>query len=329
MSFIWPTMLFSLLFIPLLVIAYFFMQRRRQKLAAGYSKLGFGEAPAAFSNRRRHIAPALFLLGFIILFVALARPQAEVQLPRIEGTVILGFDVSGSMLAEDIEPSRLEAAKAVALEFVERQPPTLQIGVVAFSNNGFAVQAPTNEREQILESISRLSPQQGTSLGQGIMAALNTIESGSGRFNMDEEAETTELPQPEGTSPSAVIVLLTDGENNEVPDPLEAAQIAADRDIRIYTIGIGSTEGTVVEVNGFSVHTRLDETTLQRIADISGGSYYHADSFEDLQGVYDSLTPQLVIRPEEMEVTSIFAGVSMLIMLIGGLLSLIWFKRLP
>jgi Ca-activated chloride channel homolog len=329
MSFIWPGMLFSLLFIPLFVFAYIYLQRRRRLLAARYNMLGFGKAPAKFSSIRQHIAPALFLLSLIILFTALARPQAEVHLPRIEGTVILGFDVSGSMIADDFEPTRLEAAKAVAQDFVARQPSTLQIGVIAFSNNGFAVQAPTNTREEILESISRLTPQQGTSLGQGIMAALNTIDASSERSNFDEDGEITQPPENEAAAPAAVIVLLSDGENNEIPNPMEAAQLASDRGIRIYTIGIGSTAGTVVQINGFNIHTRLDEVTLQQIADISGGEYFHAESVEDLHEIYDSLTPQLVIRPEEMEVTSIFAGISMLVMLIGGLLSLIWFKRLP
>jgi Ca-activated chloride channel homolog len=328
MTFIWPAMLFSLLFVPLLVFAYISLQRRRRQLAARYNMLGFGSTLPGRTNIRHQIAPALFLLSLIILFVALARPQAMVLLPRVEGTVILGFDVSGSMIAEDFEPTRLEAAKAVAQDFVERQPSTLQIGVIAFSNNGFAVQAPTNIKEEIIDSISRLTPQQGTSLGQGIMAALNTIDAGSDRPISVDEGEITQLPENQEV-PAAVIVLLSDGENNEIPNPMEAAQVAADRGIRIYTIGIGSNAGTVVQINGFNVYTRLDENTLQQIADISGGEYFHAESVEDLHEIYDSLTPQLVIRPEEMEVTSIFAGISMLVMLIGGLLSLIWFKRLP
>jgi Ca-activated chloride channel family protein len=326
MSFIWPAMLFSLLLVPLLILGYLLLQQRRRRMAARFNSLGFGNA---FSGQnagiRRHIPIILFLIGTTILFFALARPQAVVSLPRVEGTIILGFDVSGSMIAEDFQPNRMEAAKAVARDFVQSQPSTVQIGVVAFSNNGFAVQPPTNDQEQILEAISRLSPQQGTSLGQGIIAALNTLDSSYGRTTSPDEpeSETGDRPLP------AVIVLLTDGENNENPNPAEVAQLAAERGINIYTIGIGSTAGAVIQLNGFNVHTRLDEVTLKQIADISGGAYFHAESSADLQEIYSSLTPQLVVRPEEMEVTSILAGASMLVMLIAGFLSLLWFNRLP
>jgi len=326
MSFIWPAMLFSLALVPLLILGYLYLQQRRRRMAARYNGLVFG---AAFASQnagiRRHIPLALFLIGATILFISLARPQAVVSLPRVEGTVILGFDVSGSMIAEDFQPNRMEAAKAVARDFVQSQPPTVQIGVVAFSNNAFAVQAPTNDQEQILGAIDRLSPQQGTSLGQGILAALNTLESSYGQAGSfdNDEAAPDERPLP------AVIVLLTDGENNENPDPLEVAQLAAERGVLIHTIGIGSAAGAVIQLNGFNVHTRLDEVTLRQIAQISGGQYFHAEQNEDLQAIYRNLTPQLVVRPQEMEVTSIFAGASMLVMLIAGLLSLAWFNRLP
>jgi Ca-activated chloride channel homolog len=326
MSFIWPAMLFSLILVPLLILGYILLQQRRRRMAARYNSLGFG---AAFAGQnagiRRHIPIALFLIGVAILFISLARPQAMVQLPRVEGTIILGFDVSGSMIAEDFEPNRMEAAKAVARDFVQSQPATVQIGVVAFSNNGFAVQPPTNDQDQILEAISRLTPQQGTALGQGIISALSTIDSSYGQTVSPEDADL----EPGLRDLPAIIVLLTDGENNENPNPLEVAQLAGERGIPIHTIGIGSTAGTVIQLNGFNVHTRLDEVTLRQIAQISGGTYYHAESGEDLQAIYSSLTPQFVVRPEEMEVTSIFAGASIFVMLIAGFLSLLWFNRLP
>ena len=194
---------------------------------------------------RRHLPPALFLTGLTILVVSLARPQTVVNLPRIEGTVILAFDVSGSMAAEDLKPTRIEAAKAAARAFIDRQPSTVQIGVVAFSDGGFAVQPPTNEQADILAAIDRLTPQRGTSVGQGILASLNAIATDKGEgplqySNLAPTAVPSPTPVPKGTYTSAVIVLLSDGENNENPNPLAAALTAADRGVRIYTVGIGS-----------------------------------------------------------------------------------------
>jgi Ca-activated chloride channel homolog len=326
MTFIWPPMLYSLLLVPLLAAVYFYRQRKRQRLAERYNSLGFAAAFAAQNaGMRRHIPILLFLAAIAILLLSLGRPQAVVHLPRVEGTIILGFDVSGSMIAGDYPPTRMEAAKAVARDFVLSQPSTVQIGVVAFSNNGFAVQPPTNDQEQILEAIARLTPQQGTSLGQGIVSAINTLDSSYGQASVPGEesdpVDPRQLP--------AAIVLLSDGENNAEPSPFEAAMIAAERGIKVYTIGIGSTAGSVIELNGFNVHTRLDELTLQQIAAISGGEYFYAETGSDLEDIYNSLTPQLIVRPEEMEMTSLFAGASILVMLIAGFLSLLWFNRVP
>src|SRR5436309_15737486 len=182
MSFIWPPMLLSLLLMPLGVALYVRLQRRRRRLAATYGSLGLvQEAAGRRLGGRRHIPPALFLLGLTLLAVALARPQTVLSLPKVEGTVILAFDVSGSMAADDLKPTRMEAAKAAARAFVQRQPRTVQIGVVGFSDNGFTVQAPTNNQDTILAAINRLTPQRGTSLGQGILASLKTIAVGNGQ----------------------------------------------------------------------------------------------------------------------------------------------------
>ena len=329
-------MLFFLLLIPLFVLLYLRLQQRRRRLIASYGSLGLVQGAIGRGlGGRRHIPPALFLAGLTVLLIALARPQAVVSLPRVEGTVILAFDVSGSMAAEDLEPTRMEAAKAAARKFVERQPATVQIGVVAFSDGGFAVQPPTNDQEEIFASINRLSPQRGTSLGRGIIASLDTIaadleQSAQGAIpDPGLEPTPTPTPVPEGTNIPAVIVLLTDGENNTSPDPLEAALIAADRGVRIYTVGIGSAAGTILEVNGFTVHTQLDETLLQQISQLTDGDYFNAENEQDLRAIYENLTPQLVIKPEQMEITSILAGASILIFLIGGVFSLLWFTRLP
>jgi Ca-activated chloride channel family protein len=238
------------------------------------------------------------------------------------------------MAADDMKPTRMDAAKTAARDFVDRQPINVQIGVVAFSDGGFSVQVPTTNRDAVLAAINRMTPQRGTSLGNGILAALNTLATAGKSTpylysNATPQPTLTPTPVPKGTFTSAVILLLTDGENNERPDPLAAAQLAADRGVRIHTIGIGSVAGTTLHLNGFSVHTQLDETTLQQISQLTEGAYYNAENAQQLREIYDSLGSQLVIKPEKMEVTSILAGVSIVMMLIGGTFSLLWFSRLP
>ena len=341
MSFIWPVMLLLLGLIPLGVVLYILLQLRRQRIRA---KFLAGGAPGSsrFVLRqsasrhgpglRRHIPPALFLLSLTILLIALARPQAIVSLPRVQGTVILAFDVSGSMAADDLEPSRMESAKAAARDFVQRQPTSVQIGVVAFSGNGFAVQTPTNDQEAILASIDRLKPELSTSLANGILASLDAIDRQDGQITPpDANLSPTPIltPVPEGTFAPAVIILLTDGENTAPPDPFAATQIAAERGVRIYTVGIGSVAGTTLQIEGFNVHTQLDERTLQQISLLTGGSYFHAGSEKDLHTIFGDLNPQLVIKPEKMEITSLLAGAGILMLLIGGTFSLVWFGRLP
>lgn len=330
-------MLFLLLLLPVAIVFYLRLQRRRQRFAANYGGFGFVQGTAGSSpGVRRHIPPALFLAGLTILVVALARPQTTVNLPRVEGTVMLAFDVSGSMAATDLKPTRMDAAKAAARDFVARQPRSVQIGVVGFSDNGFSLQTPTNDQGEILAAINRLTPQHGTSVANGILASLNAITVSMGQnngpltySNLTPAPTLTPTAVPQGTYTPAVIVLLTDGENNESPDPFATAQTAAKRGVRIYTVGIGSAAGTNLKINGFTVHTQLDEATLRQISQITGGTYYNAESNQDLLKIYDTLNPQLVIKPEKTEVTSIFAGASILILLTGGLFSLLWFSRLP
>jgi len=334
MSFIWPAMLLLLIFVPLFVLLYLVLQRRRMQIAARYSSFGLVQGGARSPGIRRHIPVAIFLVGLTILLFSLARPQTTIRLPRVEGTVILAFDVSGSMAADDVKPTRMEAAKAAAREFVQRQPSTVQIGVVAFSDDGFSVQKPTNDQAAILATIDRLKPQRGTSLGSGLLASLKTIaidygQASSPAEGLDPNSIPTPTPVPAGTYSSAVIVLLTDGENNERPDPLEVAQQAADRGVRIYTVGLGSAQGTTLHVNGFTVFTQLNEPMLQQIAQITDGVYQHAENEQDLRTIYENLNPQLVIKPEKMEITSVLAGASILVLLVGGVFSLLWFSRLP
>jgi Ca-activated chloride channel family protein len=338
MKFIWPTLLVTLLCVPLLILFYFRLQARRRKIVTRYGSMGLiQDARGSGTGVRRHIPVILFLAGISVLLFSLARPQATVSVPKIEGTVILTFDVSGSMVADDLQPTRMEAAKAAAKQFVEKQPTGVSIGVVAFSDGGISVQAPTDNRDETLATIERLVPRRGTSIGNGILVALNTIAVDAGNppilKSNGPSSTTTEpaapVPAPQGWYPSAVIVLLTDGENNQSPDPAAAADLAADLGVRVYTVGIGSAAGTTIEVEGFTVHTSLDEPMLQYIASTTGGVYYNAGDEEQLRKIYNDLKPKLSIKPEDMELTSIFAGLGMVIFLIGGMLSLLWFGHVP
>jgi Ca-activated chloride channel family protein len=219
---------------------------------------------------------------------------------------------------------------------VKHQPLFVQTGVVAFSDTGLSVQVPTNDPSAVLAAINRLAPQRGTSVGQGILASLNVIAtSASGGqpaevySNLLLTPTPTPTPMPHGTYAPAVIILLSDGENSESPNPLAAAQTAADRGVRIYTVGIGSPTGTTVHINGFSLHTQLNEATLQQISQITGGTYYNAQSAQDLLKIYDHIDMQLLSKPEKTELTALFAGASIFFMVMGGVFSLVWFSRLP
>lgn len=283
---------------------------------------------------RRHLPALVFLVGLSLLLFSMARPQAEIRMPSQEGTVILAFDVSGSMAADDLQPNRMEAAKAAAREFVAVQPASLQVGVVAFSESGFAVLPPTGDHEAILTTIDRLSPQRSTSLSAGIIASMNAIAVGFGQpplvdTDLAQSPGPTPTPLPAGVFTPAVIVLLTDGENTAPPDPFPAAQVAKERGIRIHTIGIGSAAGTTLEINGFTVHTQMDEEVLKQISQLTGGEYYNPENEEDLVEIYRGITPQLVVKSEKMEITPLLAGVSVLILLVGGMFSMVWFNRLP
>jgi len=323
-------MLGSLLLVPLLVLMYIAMVRKRNRIAE-QSGFTFAQDVNKQLGARMHIPVLFFFFGIIILLISLARPRATVSLPKYEGTVVLVFDVSGSMAADDVEPTRMEAAKSAAVTFVNNQPASVRVGVVAFSDGGISVQTPGTNRNATIATIERLVPRRGTSLGNGILVALNAIVVDAGDPPMiDTRSLSTaddEVVTPQGWYPSAVIVLFSDGENNDNPDPLIVTNLTADLGVRVYTVGVGSAAGTIINVEGMSIHTQLNESMLKQIADSSGGRYYFADDKNELTRIYDDLEPALSIKPEEMELTSLFAGLGLLIFLIGGTLSFLWFGR--
>jgi len=340
MSFIWPFMLTLLLLIPLLVVVYILLQRRRQKYALRYASLSLvKEAMGRGPGWRRHVPAVLFMFALTAMLIALARPQAETLVPAAEGTIILTIDVSGSMIATDLQPNRLEAAKAAARAFVEKQPDTVQVAIVSFSDNAFVVQPPTDDKGALISAINRLNWQRGTAIGRGLIASLDAIAEKTGH---GEEINLQDLqnggadpttpqptPMPQGQYQNAIVVLLTDGENNQWPEPVDIAQIAADRGIRVYTVGIGSEEGAIVRIQGRAIRTRLDEQTLRTISEITGGEYYNAQTEADLVKIYENLSTNLVLKTEKTEITAYVTGIAVLLSLLAGFLSLMWFNRLP
>ncbi len=326
MSFIWPWVLVSLLALPACVFLYVRMQGRRTRDAASLGTLGaVREGTPTVAGRRRYIPPAIFLVGIAVLALASARPQVELPLPRKEGTVVLVLDVSSSMAADDVEPSRMDAAKLAANAIVDRRPATAAIGVVAFGEGGLVVQTPTDDDEALVATIDRLVPQSGTSLGRGILTALNLVAPEPAPGSTEPADETG----PRGAFASAIIVLLTDGENTDPPDPIEVAQTAIERGVRVHTVGLGTAEGATIEVDGFNLSTQLNEPVLQEIALLTEGVYFAIEDVGDVPSVYEELETEFVVESREVEVTSVFGGVGALLLLAGGALSLVWFGRAP
>lgn len=338
MEFQWPVMLWVLLLIPALVVLYILAQRRRQRYAVRYASLSLvREALGRGPGWRRHVPPALFLLGVTAMLFALSRPTSVVTLPNQEGTVILTMDVSGSMRADDLKPDRLTAAKVAARAFVEKQPQGVKLGVVSFSDSAFLVQAPTSDKEAVIAAINRLNTQRGTAIGSALLTSLDALFEdasieGTAPYSPNQPTPTplpTPTPMPKGVYEPALIVLLTDGESNRGPRPLEVVERVAARGVRVYTIGVGSLEGTVLRTGGRAMRVRLDEDTLKAVAQATDGTYFNASTESDLRAIYENLSTQLVFRKQETEITALFTGAAAVLSLLAGALSLLWFNRLP
>jgi Ca-activated chloride channel family protein len=336
MTFLWPAMLLLLMAIPLGTALYITRERRRRRTVAALATLTPAAQPRGRGAiLRRRIPAALLVSGMTVLVLALARPQSVIGVPRFEGTVVLAFDVSGSMAATDMDPTRMEAAKAAARTFVARQPPSIRIGVVAFSDAGFAVLVPTDDEAQVLAAIDRLGPERGTSIARGIVSSLTAIAASEqdpeAGYYTNRSPDPNPLPPvvPRGTFAAAAIVLLTDGENNQLPDPLQAAAAAAERGVRIFPVGLGTEAGTTIEVEGFRVHSRLDEPSLRQIAELTDGTYYAASAPDELVSIYDDIGTRFVIRPEATEITSFIAAAGLGLLVLGALGGLLWLGRAP
>jgi Ca-activated chloride channel homolog len=346
MTFLWPEMLWLLLVVPALVAGYFYLLRRKQQAALRYASLSMvKEAMGAGQRFRRHMPPLLFLVALIAMIAAIARPAAVVTLPSQHQTIILAMDVSGSMRAVDVQPNRISAAQAAAKAFVAEQPSNVRIGVVSFAATASVVQVPSHNREDIIAAIDRFQLQRGTAIGSGIIVSLATIFPDAGidvssllygrnaprGLSLDEARKAEKpafKPVPPGSYTSAAIILLTDGQRTTGPDSMEAARMAADRGVKVFTVGIGTTSGETIGFEGWSMRVRLDEETLKAIAKMTHGEYFYAGTATDLKKVYESLNARLVLEKKEMEISSLFAAAAAVTALASALLSLLWFNRI-
>jgi Ca-activated chloride channel homolog len=321
-----PWMLLGLVLVPCLVAAYWWMLSRRAERAARLASEGLAPTGAQRVRWRRHIPFALFALALALIGFGLARPTVSMALPEREGTVILAFDVSNSMRARDLDPTRLAAAKKAALAFVEQQPRTIRIGVVAFGDSAVTVLRPSTVREDVVAAIERLSVGGGTSLGQGLFASLRAI---AGKpLTIDESALDSDTGKVDiGFFGSSAIVLLSDGENTSRPDPLDIAELASTAGVRVHAIGLRTKQGTVIEVDGFNIATALDEELLKKIAAVTDGTYDHAADAAALAKIYDSIDLEFKSTTKPREVTALFAAAGGLLLVVGSLLSIGWFGR--
>ena len=337
MIFQWPLALWGLVVVPLLGLAYTTVLARRRAAAARYPSW----VMAGRNGSRRHVPPVLMLIALMMLIGAMARPAAVLRLPSARDTVILAIDVSGSMRAADIAPSRLAAAQKAAKDFVARQPRTTQNGLVAFAGTAFVVQRPTANREDLLAAVDRLETQDGTTIGGAILVALQAlfpketidVPPPEGKKAKSSEtagppAQAAAPPVAPGSETASAIVLLSDGQATAGPDAMEATKLAADHGVRIFTVGLGTKQGEVLKEHGISVRVQLDEDTLKKIADATRGRYFQAGTETDLREIYRDLTARLITETHETEISAFFVAAAALLALAAAVCGLAWFDRM-
>ena len=307
----------------------FYWHANRQRSGRVARLAADGLVPTAATQRirfRRHVPFTLFVIALTLLALALGRPTARLTLPEREGTVIIAIDVSNSMGAKDVKPTRIAAAKAAARAFVERQPKTVKIGVVAFGGSAVTVLRPSSVKQEVLDAIDRLSVSGGTSLGQGLYTSLSTI---AGKpLVIDQAALSSDVGTIDiGYYGSSAIVVFSDGENTDRPNPLALAKLASGAGVRIDTVGLGTEAGTVLQVDGFNVATALNSKLLTGIATVTDGEYHPTTDAASLASIYKSIDLEFKRKRERREVTVFFALGGALLLAVGAALSLTWFGR--
>lgn len=348
MTFLWPEFLWLLLVLPLLVLLYVWLLRRKKKMALRYASLSIvREAMGKGQTFRRHIPPILFLLSLAAMLIASSRPFAVVTLPSQRETIILAMDVSGSMRATDVKPNRLVAAQDAAKAFLKELPRNVRVGIVAFAGTASVVQPSTLSREDLVAAIDKFQLQRGTAIGNGIVVSLaelfpqagislDAMQNGRDRqrgvsldqAGKDKDAKPAFVPVAPGSYTSAAIILLTDGQRTTGVDSLEAAKVAADRGIRVYTVGVGTVDGETIGFEGWSMRVKLDEETLKGIARTTQAEYFYAGTAADLKKVYETLSSRLAVEKKETEISGLMALVAAALALLSAGLSLAWFNRI-
>ncbi|HEX6065104.1 MAG TPA: VWA domain-containing protein [Longimicrobiales bacterium] len=346
MRFLWSDLLWLLLIVPVLVAGYVYALRRRKKLALRYASLMLvREAIGPGQWLRRHLPAVLVLLALICALLGVARPTALLTLPYSHQTIVLAMDVSRSMRAADMQPSRLGAAQNAVRAFIKELPPRVRVGIVTFAGSAAIVQTPTDNRDDLLAAVDRFQLQRQTAIGSGLLMAVSLLlpeagidvemdlfDGGSprrlGGAPLAVKPEPKVLnPVPPGSYTSGAVVLLSDGRRTMGPDPLAAAKVAADHGVRVHTIGFGTKEGGPVMFDDYSVFMRFDEEALKGIAKITEGEYFHAGNAEDLRKVYNTLTAKMVLERKQTELTALFSAAAALFALVAAVLSLYWFHR--
>ena len=351
MTFLWPQFLWLLLLLPLLVLLYAWLLRRKKKMALRYASLSIvREAMGKGQSFRRHIPPLLFLLSLAVMLLASSRPFAVITLPSDQQTIMLAMDVSGSMRATDVKPNRLVASQDAAKAFLTELPRNVRVGVVAFAGTASVVQPPTLSREDLVAAIDKFQLQRGTAIGNGIVVSLAelfpdagidiaSMQSGRDRqrgvaidqqpvVGKDGKEKKPFVPVAPGSYTSAAIILLTDGQRTTGVDSMDAAKAAADRGVRIYTVGVGTVDGETIGFEGWSMRVKLDEETLKGIARNTQAEYFYAGTAGDLKKVYESLSSRLTVVKKETEISGLLALVAAAFALLSAGLSLAWFNRI-
>ncbi len=343
-------MLWALVALPLLVWGYLGVLRRqvriRQRLADVHL---LGHLLAPVSPWRRHLPIVIYLAAILLLVLATARPIAAIPLPVNRAAVVIAIDTSKSMFADDVKPTRLDAARTAAREFIKAMPGSALIGLIAFSDYGTVLVPPSTDRAALEEALDRLQPQQATSVGSAILEALRVLP--LRKEFLGERLERLRGPVPQGPSsplpgptpspgpaptpppvsalPPAALLIFSDGVSNLGTDPRAAAALATEAKVKIYAVGMGQQGGTVTQYQGQLVLVPFDPTMLQEVARQTGGEYFGATQLSELRRIYRQLGRVIGWERRRTEMTSLVAGAAAVLMLSGGLLSMIWFRRLP
>jgi Ca-activated chloride channel homolog len=343
-TFMWPTLLWLLLAVPVLVAVYWWLLRRKKRASLRFASLSIvREAMDAGPSFRRHVPPILFLLAIAAMLLAASRPFAVVTLPMQQETIMLAMDVSGSMRATDVLPTRMVAAQNAAKAFLAELPRNIKVGIVAFAGSAQVAQIPTLNREDLVSAIDRFQLQRGTAIGNGIVMSLATLFPEAGidlaqlqygqrprGVSIDEKPKDKKefTPVAPGSYSSAAIILLTDGQRTTGVDSLEAAKMASERGVRVYTVGVGTVTGETIGFEGWSMRVKLDEETLKAIANKTQADYFYAGTAADLKKVYETLSSRLTVEKKETEISGLLALVAAALAIASAGLSMLWFNRI-